>query len=108
MTNIIAGPGLTVLPGSKPYITTTGVVRWNGNTQNLEVMGNGSNWDVLYDPVTNIEIDLETKMLLGWVKQRVLDEKRIAEYCEKHPGLKDVKEKYEVMLALVRQENEHK
>jgi hypothetical protein len=105
MTNIVGGPGpgIAVLPGSKPYITNTGVVRWNGSTQNLEVM-NGNNWDVLYEPVTTIEFDLETKMLLGWVKQRILEEKRIAEYCEKHPGLKDVKEKYEVMLALVRQE----
>ena len=104
MTNISASPGFTVISGSKQPIYTTGVVRWNGETQNLEVMGNGSTWHTIYESPASIDFDTETKILLGWVRRRVADDLMLSQYCEKYPGLKDLKEKYEIMLALVRQE----
>ena len=108
MTSIITAPGLVSISGSKPTIHDTGVVRWNGQTQQLEVMGSGSTWHVLYESSTTIDFDVDTKMLLGWVRQRIIEEAKLKEYCEKHPGLKDVKEKYDIMLALIHQKNEDK
>ena len=89
---------------------TTGIMRWNSSTQCREVMMDGSGISWTPFPQVNAaalpaQLDPTATMLLDWCQQKMNEEKELAALCEKHPGLKETKEKYEIMLALVK---EHK
>jgi len=101
---IYGGGGVLVNGSTKPYCSTTGILRWNGGTQKVEVMEPGSNsaWTPIPDSMTNINLDPHTQEVLMWASKKMNDEKRLEYLCEKHPGLKDLHEKFEIMLALVR------
>ena len=107
MNNIIGVNGIEVVPGSTPYINESGVVRWNHNSRQFEVIGQ-NNWIPLNEGMTSIGLDAISRSILEGLQEWHSEQQRIKELCEKYPGLKDVKEKYEVMLALVQQENEAK
>jgi hypothetical protein len=101
INNITGAPGINVMPGNKPYITISGVVRWNGSQQRLEVMDRdswmpldvGSSWTIAPDySLTNV---------INWVNIKIAKEEQLQVLMDKHPGLKDLKEKFDIMLALV-------
>lgn len=87
------------------YVGESGPLRWNGNTQQIEVMtqygyspltlSNGAA-TILCGPIDTV---------VAWALQKMQEEARLDKLLAEHPGLKDVKEKYEVMLALVRKED---
>lgn len=112
MTNIKPGLGIEITSYNYlPSVCYTGMVRWNGINQQLEVMTNDSinhnmQWVPLIDntgPV--VSVDSTYREAFGWIKKKMAEEDKIKGLISKYPGLKDLKEKYEVMLALV-QENE--
>jgi len=97
----IGGFGILVSRGYQPYISQTGITRWNGANQRLEVMGNGNDWHTLDDSHPTISLSDDVMSSVLWVQKKIAEEDKISELCEKHVGLKDLKEKYEIMLALV-------
>lgn len=101
-----ASPYITVSSPVSPYVGESGPLRWNGSSQQIEVMTQTG-----YSPlgmtssaatIQSSQIDL----VMNWALQKMREESRLAKLIEEHPGLKDAKDKYEVMLALVRKENE--
>ena len=109
MNNIRAGLGLEVISPYQPQLDKTGVVRWNGVTHQLEVMSNdGYNYNNQWIPLTTpgeMQIGLSPayENAVHWAMIKMHEENKLKELLDKHPGLKDLKEKYEVMLALVRE-----
>ena len=106
---LLGAKGITVIGGdtSVPYIypnTTnpmTGMIRvWASDTQVFD----GTNWLNMNSSYATVSLDLESRELLVWVRRKMLEEQDLQSLMEKHPGLKDAKDRYEVMLALV-QEN---
>ena len=100
---------VTAINGISAYTSgsschVTGVVRWYAPGSRLEVM-NENTWIPLHGGQVTIHPDPELGSAMEWAKRKMAEEQQLKALCEKHPGLKDVKEKYEVMLALVR-ENE--
>ncbi len=102
--------GITVSGGdtSVPYInqnTTnpmTGMMRvWGSDLQVFD----GSSWLNMNSSYATVSLDSELQVLLNWGRRKMLEEQDLQSLMEKHPGLKDTKDRYEVMLALVR---EHK
>lgn len=107
MNKIVGGIGIHVVPGYQPYISQTGIVRWNSNLQSLEVMGNGNEWyrmDTVHD---HIQLDDRVLSILSWAEIKMKEDENVKALCEKHVGLKDLKEKFEIMLALVQIDEEH-
>lgn len=102
MTSITAGPGLEVVPGYQPYISTTGIVRWNGLSKRLEVMEQNG-WTSLEVSPTHISIDARVNNILNWASIKMAEEQRLQVLLDKHPGLKDLQEKFNLMLALVKE-----
>ena len=80
---------------------STGVTRWNSVSQGLDVMA-GDSWIPLPSQSIIIGLDKRTTDLLQWVEKKIAEEKEISDLCATHPGLKDSKEKYDIMLALVK------
>lgn len=102
ISNIIGGVGISVNPGSSPYVSTSGIVRWNGQYQRLEVihgestlpLNSGSSWEISTDSRLND--------IMNWASIKMAEEQQLKVLMDKHPGLRDVKEKFDVMLALVK------
>ena len=101
INNITGAPGINVMPGTKPYITVSGVVRWNGPQQRLEVMDR-DNWMPLDTGSSwTIAPDYSLNNVINWANVKMAKEEQLQVLIDKHPGLKDLKEKFDIMLALV-------
>lgn len=99
--NIVGSNGIQVNGSSKPYCGVTGVVRWNGAASQLEVMDQYS-WIPLTSGITEIRPDSLLTSVIDWALIKMAEEQKLDELMEKHPGLKDTKEKFDIMYALVK------
>ena len=92
---------------SKPYISpgaqSAGMVRYNTNMDCLEVY-DGISWLVLgtYSPL--VELDFQTKEIVGWARAKMLEEQQLLELAKKHPGLQEAYERLEIMKTLTLKE----
>ena len=107
---LLGDQGITVSGGdtSVPYVypnTTnpmTGMMRvWGTDTQVFD----GSSWLNMNSSYATVSLDPESQVLLDWARRKMVEEQDLPSLMEKHPGLKDAKDRFEVMLALVK---EHK
>ena len=98
--------GITVSGGDTavPYIypnTTipmTGMMRvWGTDMQVFD----GSSWLNMNSSYATASLGPELQVLLNWIRRKMIQEQDLQSLMEKHPGLKDAKDRYEVMLALV-------
>jgi hypothetical protein len=89
-----------------PYVSPnsnipfTGVMRMNGT--DVEVF-NGSSWVMINSSYASVGLTPEAEALLDWAKQKRADELRIRAIAEKHAGIKDLQEKLDIMVALVKE-----
>ena len=97
-----------VSQGSKPYINTynsqplVGMVRYNASLSFLEIY-DGSTWHARNDDAM-VDLSQDAKDLLEWARQQRAQQVKIDQLMEQHPGLKDLHERFEVMLRLVQEE----
>ena len=90
--NIVGGLGIMVSGSaySAPYIDSTrasaGMVRYNNG--NIEVYDGGS-WLVLQSSYPTIELDSETREILQWAQNRMVEEERMTALAAKHPAVAD-------------------
>lgn len=98
------GTGINIISTSDGIEGTynTGVVRWNGSTRVLEVMGPGNCWDVLSFPTHTVSLEREMTELLAWVKKQKEASDEVDALCREHPGLSDDRDRFLAMLELVR------
>jgi len=107
--SVSAGPGLAVAGGgmSYPHVNmnnaSAGLVRYNGNTQNFEVY-DGSSWMAMYSVAATVTLDYDVQTILNWAREKMQEDLRLKELSQRHPGIRDLQEKLEVMLALVQQQ----
>lgn len=90
------------VPPMNPGAQSAGILRWNTNTNTIEVY-NGMTW---YNIDTNVKLDLSdnAKQALSWAYDKMGEENRLKELMARHPGLKDLHDKFEMMLVLCQQE----
>jgi hypothetical protein len=94
--------------GSNPHINAyssqplMGAVRWNPGTSCLEIY-DGSTWHMKRDDAV-IDLSSEAKELLEWARTRRREEQHLESLMAQHPGLRDLHERFRVMLALVQKE----
>ena len=95
---------------SMPYINTTqpitGMVRMNSMMQRMEVY-DGNNWVEFGNGQTSVDLSESAKQALSWAHNKMSEEAKLLELLKKHPGLKDLHDKFEMMKVLCQeQENE--
>jgi len=89
------GAGISVQGGnsSYPYVNmsnpSAGMVRYNGNNQNLEVY-DGSSWLTLSGNFATVELDKDTRSLLEWAKAKRAEEEYLKKQAEISPAIKDL------------------
>lgn len=104
-----SGPYVSVQnsPGASPYVNPsqpmTGLVRYVGNR--LEVY-DGSSWQQIGGGSASVSLTGEAIEILDWAKKKKAEEKKLEELAEQHPGIKDLKEKLDLMVKLVGSEND--
>jgi hypothetical protein len=89
---------------SNPYIspgsTGAGMVRYNINTNCMEV-NDGNSWQQLGMNYASVELTPEAVALLDWAKKKKAEEDRLDELCKKYPGLRKARDNYEIFKRLV-------
>lgn len=102
MSNLVGGPGI-IVSSCNDSCYQTGIMRWNSSQQKPEVMS-GDTWVQLNSGIGTVMLDPQYQLAIEWAIRKQREELELAKLCSLHPGLQEVKEKYELMLALVRQE----
>lgn len=91
---------------SSPYISpgsqSAGMVRYNTNMQQMEVY-DGVSW-LTIGGTCEVSLSGEAEMIIAWAREKMLEEKRIDELCEKYPGLRKARDNYETFKRLVASE----
>lgn len=77
-----------------------GNVRYNTVNQSFE-MWDGNAWIQLSMAHAQIGLTPEAESLLDWVKKKQDQELKIEKLAEQHPGIRDLKNKLDIMIALV-------
>ena len=101
--SIAPGYGITVTGSyGQPYISpgaqSAGMTRYNTSTQNLEVY-DGNAWLTMSNSA-QISLDTETTEILNWARKKMQEESKLEDLMHRHPGLRDLYEKFELMKAL--------
>ena len=81
-----------------------GQLRYNPSTQNYEVY-DGNTWHVIYNSVP-VGLNQEAEDAIRWALDRMREERDLKQRMEKHPGLKDAYEKFQIMDIMTREANE--
>lgn len=100
---VVSGRGVSVLKSySLPY--QPGAVYWDG--ARLCIVDGQCNKVPLESKNIEISVDVEVQQALDWVKNKMQEEVEMNNLIATHPGLKDAKETFDIMLALVRNSEE--
>lgn len=89
-----------------PYISpgsmSAGMMRYNPNNNCVEVY-DGNSW-FTFSGHAEVSLTPEAQRIMAWAKDKMRQEEELAELMKKHPGLKDLYDKFELMKALVTEE----
>lgn len=104
---------MTVTGGhvSPPYINmnnaSAGMVRYNGNSFGLEIY-DGSSWMTWQAASAHIDMSPNAQAAINWAYEKMNEEHKLKELMTRHPGLKDLHDKFEMLKVLCEQEeNKH-
>lgn len=85
-----------------PYVNTmypsAGILRLNPNMNRIEVY-DGQNW-LSIGADTQLDLSENAKEVLMWARNKMEEEQQLQELIGRHPGLKELKDKFEMMKAL--------
>ena len=101
------GPGISISGGlsNLPYINTSmlssGQLRYNGSTQNIEVY-DGNIWLNMSSSAPIVQLDARAIRVLDWAEKKMSEEEDLERRMKDHPGLKDAYEQFQVIDALTR------
>ena len=98
---------LQVTSSGPPYISPgaqgAGMVRYNTSNNEMEVW-DGAAWRTL-SMSAELELSPEIRQTVEWARRRQAEERELEDLCKKHPGLKDLRDKFEMMRILIQQES---
>ncbi len=82
---------------------SAGEVRYNTNTQQMEVY-DGTNWISITQTAT-VGLTMPAEEAIRWAQSKMAEEAALKERMDKHPGLKDAYEKFQMMDILTKEED---
>lgn len=83
----------------------TGAVQWNGVNKCFEVSFGGG-WQRI-EPVINFSTGVDLQNAVDWVGKKIKEEEKLQQMLDKYPALKDAKEKFDIVYALVKNEEKN-
>ena len=94
--------GYSNVPPISPGAQSAGMLRWNTSSNSIEVY-NGVAWFSV-ETNTNIFLGNDAQQAIDWAVKKMQEEDRLKSLMDRHPGLKDLNDKFRVMLALCQEE----
>lgn len=86
---------------------SVGQVRFDSSRQIFETY-DGASWHPIHIGHASIELNHEAITALDWVQHKMQKERELQELLAKHPGLKDLYDKFEMLKVLCEQEEKEK
>ena len=83
--------------GISPAVT--GSVRYHGRYNRLEVMDNDT-WREIATPTTTVSLTPELQGVIKWAKDKMTREQEEATLCDRHPGLRELRDQYNTLKIL--------
>ncbi len=80
---------------------SAGMMRYFNN--NIEVY-DGVAWTSVSNSYATVGLTPDAVKILNWGRNKMAEEKHLKELADQHPGIKDLQEKLEIMIALVNQD----
>ena len=84
-----------------------GSIRFNPGQQSLEVY-DGASWLHIQNLNASVDVNSETAAVIEWARSKMHQEQQLEKLMVKHPGLKDLHEKFEMLKILCEQEEKEK
>jgi hypothetical protein len=84
-------------------LRVTGNIRYNANVCQLEVY-DGHDWCMFNTSHAAVDLTARAKEILGWAEHKMHEERKLRAMMERHPGLKDLNDKLEMMKVLCQEE----
>ena len=81
-----------------------GNMRFNTVDQRIEIW-DGTSWIQLATGHATVGLDAEAIELLDWAKAKRQEEQRLKSLAKQHPGIQDLQQKLDIMVALVSQDS---
>lgn len=98
--------GYNNVPPLSPGAQSAGLLRYNGNNSSIEVY-NGVAWFPI-DTNSNLNLSEAAHEAIKWAETKMQEESRLQDMMARHPGLKELHDKFEMMRVLCQQEEKHK
>lgn len=94
---------------NQPYINSgalsAGMLRYNTNNSCIEVY-DGNSW-FTFSGHAEVSLSSEAQQIMAWAQEKMRQEQELEMLMKKHPGLRDLHEKFELMKALVAEESKN-
>jgi hypothetical protein len=98
--------GHSHIPYISPGSAGAGMIRWNPNTNQLEV-NDGNIWIKFSETAPTIGLTDEAEEIMDWARGKMREERRIKELCQRYPALQKAKDNYDLILNIIKDENEN-
>lgn len=82
---------------------SAGQVRYNTTSQQMEVY-DGNNW-LNISTTASVGLSWEAEEAIRWAQTKMAEESALKARLDKHPGLKDAYEKFQIMDILCKEED---
>lgn len=96
--------GQSLYPYVSPGANGAGMVRYNSNMQQFEI-NDGNSWLTVNGAYPSIGLSGQAESAINWALVKMSEEHRIAELAKQYPAIKDLQEKLDMILALVKEED---
>lgn len=100
--HITISGGNPSIPHMSPGAVSAGIVRYNPNIQQMEVY-DGISWHGITSHAT-VDLGMTSKEAIEWAHKKMLEEQKLKDLMDRHPGLKDLHDKFEMMKTLCYEE----
>ena len=80
-----------------------GNMRFNTADQRIEIW-DGNIWKELDMQYVSVGLDQEAVELLDWARDKRQQDERLKKLAKQHPGIQDLQQKLDIMIALVDQD----
>ena len=104
--HIQIGQGLGSVPPISPGAQSAGMLRYNTNSNTMEVY-NGVAWFSI-ETTADISLSPMAQQAMDWAMKKMEEDLRLQSLMARHPGLKELNDKFEMMKILCQEEEKHK
>lgn len=109
---VVVEGGSVIPPYISPGARSSGMIRWNDSTHDLEVY-DGAGWQRFNSMYPTIQLDSSAVQALDWVRKKMKEEEEYIALSKKHPAVKaaldnleNAKQQLDVTIILSK-EHEH-